>query len=724
MKKTNKIKKYLSIILITLILETRVLSFSALAEEIPTPIPTPEPTNSTQIDNSSTTNNSVDSLSDTGNNGVESSSSTPQETPTPTPNPTVAPENTDPTPTPTPLPDSTITAVNSADVTNFTDSTAITGENSITTADSEGSPQVDSTSSPQVESVGDLIIQTGDAISSATVENSVNTTNINSEVINQTINLFVAENGNLDLSDPFTIVNDVITEHSTDPVINVSVVSVNNYSYLSNDIVSFANTGNNQINNDGTAIIKTGNAYSMVSLLNQVNFTIVDSQIHLLTINIFGDLNGNIILPDSTNQSTDCDGCGINLAINNQATLENNTDSTAISGQNSIIASESGEITTGDAKSSVSNINIVNTNLAGVNMQALYINNLGNWDGNFVGWGSFDPRNGGTNLVLYNLSPNGQISCPSCVGSLIITNDATVSNSISSTANTGGNSINGENGTIHTGRAFSAASIFNFINSSFINSIGFFGFINIFGDWKGDIGGKSNFAVIEEPVIDEEVVEVVVSNENPSDNTNTSPLREQGGLLSVTQSNNVGEYVLPGDTVTFFVNVKNIGSGRVYDAKLDLFLVKNDKNVGGATFNLGDIGIGKETKVSTGLVLSTSVPFGAYIARAIVKGTVGPENSEITASSDSFFDVFGSSNFATAATGTNPGVSSKPTVLGSTHKGQKEQRDETRLIYLLIFTVLGYTGIRVLRGRKNLARVFTRGTSLQLRIQALRMFLL
>jgi len=91
--------------------------------------------------------------------------------------------------------------------------------------------------------------------------------------------------------------------------------------------------------------------------------------------------------------------------------------------------------------------------------------------------------------------------------------------------------------------------------------------------------------------------------------------------------------------VTFFIKAKNIGSGRVYDTKVDLFLMKDGVKVGGATFPIGVIAAGKGVKITTGLVLSKTAVGGNYVARAIVHGNVGPDDHKVSASSDSSFTI-------------------------------------------------------------------------------------
>ena len=242
---------------------------------------------------------------------------------------------------------------------------------------------------------------------------------------------------------------------------------------------------------------------------------------------------------------------------------------------------------------------------------------------------------GGGSLALSSTTNGGNGSdCPGCVGDVSIENEAYVTNNISSTANTGGNSIEGEGGTINTGNAFSSVSIINMINSSIINSTGFFGFVNIFGFFEGDIGGASLFATEEpepEPLIEEQ------GEPGPS-------IRATGGQLDIYQYNNVGAHVLPGDTVTFFITVRNPGTGTVYDVKLDLGLIKDGEDMGGGVFELGDIKEFRAVQITTGMVLAEDAEPGNYIAHAEVYGYVGPNDTLISAYSDSFFKIAGYSS--------------------------------------------------------------------------------
>jgi hypothetical protein len=633
---------------------------------------------------------------------------------TPTPDPLAAAVT--PTPSaPDPSSGSTTTASNSASLGNTIDSSAITGNNALTASGSatiNSSPTGSSSSSSSSGST-----QTGDAASVVNAQNSVNSTSVNSNVIDQTINIYVTQNGNLNLSDPFAVASSAIQAHPNDPVINVSFTNINNYAYLSTTINSLANTGNNTAN--GSAItVGTGNAYSVVNLLNQVNFTVLNSQIHIVTINVFGTLNGNIILPNAVGSSTNCSGCGINILASNSGTLTNNINSTANTGGNT--ATGSATIQTGNANSVSNIVNLANTNFFGTNAQVLFINILGSWIGNFIGWGNIAGQQGGNNLTFFNFGPTTN-GCSSCSGTTNIFNLASILNTINSTANSGNNSLTG-NGSIITGNAFSAVSLINFINSNFINSNGFFGFINIFGNWTGDIGGLSNFLALNQGDQQQGNQDQVSSNSAQISSNNNSP-QEQGGQLNIIQTNNVGTYVYPGDTVTFFIKLKNPGTGKVYGSKVALFLIYQGRNAGGTTFNIGDISANSGKTFTTGFVLSKNAPAGLYIARAVAIGNVGPSDSTVTSVSDSSFSIFGS-RIITSAINQPP----KTSVLGTTNKGFNNNfasRGSETMIYLTLIILLtfAYVSIRLVRKRKYIFEIIS-SPSFKEKLISVRMLLL
>lgn len=705
----EKIKKYVAVSLTVLLLLTHSLfPVFVYADVSPTPTPAPD----------TSTTNTTPTPTPTPDPTVISPTDTP--TPTPTPDPNVASASANSlTPTPTPDPAST-TASNSADLTNTVNASSTTGGNSLiatNSATTNSDPTSQSSASTSVSN--NSSIQTGNSASVVNAQNSVNSTTINSKVINQTLNIYITQNGNLNLSDPFTVATNAVQTHPNDAVINVSFTNINNYAYITNNISSSANTGNNSINATGqNSTISTGNAYSVVSLLNQVNFNVVNSQVHVVVINIFGTLNGNIILPDP-NTSTSCTSCGVNLNTNNNANVANNVNSATDTGNNSA----NGSINTGNANSVVNNLNLINTNIVGQNTEVLYVNNLGTWNGKFIGWGNLPSQQGGGNLMIFNTLPSGSQTsgCASCNGQTNINNSAFIINNISSSANTGGNSLTG-NGLLTTGNAFSAVSLINFINSNFMNSFGFFGFINIFGTWNGNIGGLSNFLALDQQNKNNDNSPPPQTANSNNDSNNNNSTQEQGGLLSLTQTNNVGAYVYPGDTVTFFVKVRNSGNGKVYGVKLNLFLIYKGQVAGGTTFDLGDIPAQTGKNLTTGFVLSKNSPGGVYIARAVVTGNVGPDNHTISANSDSSFTVLNNNVFAKSANNQKPKVS----ILGSQNRiGNKDLTSKNAIapyLFLFIAGILAYLIIRFIK-QKDYVFALISNKSIKEKLYSFRMFL-
>ncbi|MBU2052118.1 hypothetical protein KKH13_02835 [Patescibacteria group bacterium] len=504
-----------------------------------------------------------------------------------------------------------------AEVTTEVDSGAVSGENQITVVEPSPSPDPSPLVEPAPESTPAAEITTGEAVSVTEAENNVNTTEVNSEVIFKTLNIFL--NGDIDLTDTASlqaIVDQAITENPEATTISVSYDGTN-IAYVANEILSVADSGNNSITNATDSAITTGDAYSIVSLLNQVNTTIINSQIYLVTINIFGDVNANIILPELAVGGGDTPCCdGQDVTINNQATVSSQINSQAVSGQNTVVAATDAQIESGDAQSVVNVTNVVNTTLVNTSISSLVINVLGEWIGSWLGADEW-------------LTEGDSGGCDGCIDDVSIDNQALVENNITSLAVSGGNNVSAQSGQIRTGNAYSSISLFNFINTSIINSRGFWGFINIFGRLTGNVGTAATLFPESSP---EASVEPETSAEEPGPAS-----RETGGLLSIEQSNNVGEYILPGDTVTFNVLVKNPGGGKVYDAKLWLGLTQDGNSLGGGWIHIGDIETHKGVKISSGLVLSQLAGGGEYTGIAKVVGYVGPDSEEITALAESSF---------------------------------------------------------------------------------------
>lgn len=659
------------------------------------------------------------------------------EIPTDTPTPAIE-QQTDPTPTPTITstpPTETIdntTQTNSTEAHDSTTGDSNTGTN-ISTASAELNPKGIEEAIPTSNTTGSQetsssVITTQDGLNSSVttsnsttivaIDNTVNTNSVNSQVINQTINIFVENTEDIDLSTPFTLAYTIISQDkNTNPIVNVSLTDAKNYVYLANDVLATASTGNNEIAEGENATIKTGDAYSVVSLMNKANFTVVDSVIHIVTINIFGNFSGNIVLPDFRKETV-CTSCGVSATMKNAAAIENTVITGSNTGNNTIdTASSSSTITTGTSHSIINIVDIVNTNAIGAIFQKLFINVLGKWTGSFLGWDSLEPQNGGNNLNISN--NNGDCDCDNPF--LTMDNTAIIRNTIQTKADTGNNTIHGETGKIHTGNAYSAVSLINFINSNFFKTNGLFAFVNVFGNWSGNIGGVNKFIA---ETTQEENPQEKKSNDQNQEKINGP---ESGGKLMVTNKNNVGVFVNPGDTVTFFVDTKNTGTGTVYGAKLLIGLYKDGEFMGGPSFDLKDIEAQKTKRLTTGLVLTKNAPAGNYTAVSYVSGTTGIDTT-VDTSAESYFTVSSKQNgnilAATTRTGDKTGGKKEIKIAGAyLDKGDNYARDMW-IYYAIIIFLSVFIGIRTTKRKALVKALFIKTLPFYTRLQLLKSFLL
>lgn len=638
---------------------------------------------------------------------IDTPTPTLEETPSPTPDDSVTPTPSPDSVSPSPTPDSSTIntdATDSATVDNTITAEGTSGANTVATTDGPTPTGSDPTPTP------DTSVTTGDSVATTTADNSVNTTSVNSQVIYQTINIFIDQSGNIDLSAPIAAAEQVASNTSNTSA-DVVMTDVNNYATVDNAIDANADSGDNTTTSDGQVVVNTGNAYAIAQLINKVNVTLVDSTIHIVTINIYGNLNGNIILPQLQGQTT-CTSCTVNLQANSTADVTNTVTGTATSGNNTILSTGSATLATGNSIAIVNLTNLINLLLYGSSFGHIYINTFGTWDGSFLGWDGSSATQQGNTLDIVDM-PQDTTGTNETNDSVQVNNTAIVHNTVEADAISGNNTTVGTNAQVTTGNAYAFVSLVNFINAIFVKSTGFLGFINIFGNLHGNIGGSNYFPTPTPPV--ENALAATTSTETHLD---------EGGQLAVTTHNNAGTYLLPGDTVTLFADVTNPGTGKVYNAVLHVSLIHNGQEQGAQDIQLGDIAGGKTVKVTTGIVLSSTVPPGLFIARMTASGTTGDAATPISAYADSTFAIFNS--LAAANTNTPTPAS---TILGG-HKAilgastKSNPVNDTPLYWALLFVLLAYVVIRAIRAREQLVLLFTPGANFKSRLNMLRLFLL
>ncbi|OGK20293.1 hypothetical protein A3C23_02685 [Candidatus Roizmanbacteria bacterium RIFCSPHIGHO2_02_FULL_37_13b] len=280
-------------------------------------------------------------------------------------------------------------------------------------------------------------LTTGDAQSNVFIYNGANTTLVGDCNIFTIINLFKDQNGNiilpyelgmteLDSGLPAIYYKLDVTNSGDNLDINQqsstndsTTIDTQNNADVTSNVNSDVNTGGNQISGIWNGLISTGNATSTVKMVDAINTTIVGDRWMMLKINILGNWSGNIIgfdgpyirgenyiilffrIPASDGsgnaQSTNIVNSGDNLSLdqineysntlkvntNNTASVTNNVDVTANSGNNQVSGINT-SLKTGDATSNISIFNFLNTTIIGNNWYFAIINIFDNFVGDII----------------------------------------------------------------------------------------------------------------------------------------------------------------------------------------------------------------------------------------------------------------------------------------------------------------------------------------------------
>lgn len=305
---------------------------------------------------------------------------------------------------------------------------------------------------------------------------------------------------------------------------------------VGNNLTLSADSGHNAVNENtnGTSTIQTGNAQVDANVLTFVNNNLAGNVVFGV-VNIFGNLNGDIIIPQSAIDAAGngCSSCGgsttaanngngsnstndasanqnstNNTFQTNDATIENNLTYNATTGGNEVSRNTGDDsyVKTGSATVDSQTLNIANSNINGGTWWLVIVNKAGEWIGKIVG--APDGVNyAGSQGTEFKVGTNGQVTAvngangsnsdnstkvnQSTNNTTVQNNTAAVQNNLNLSANTGANQANDNTGgasTIKTGNAKVVADLVNFVN----NNVSRGGklvvtFVNVFGSWVGDL---------------------------------------------------------------------------------------------------------------------------------------------------------------------------------------------------------------------------------------------
>ncbi|HSX47035.1 MAG TPA: hypothetical protein VLF87_03555, partial [Patescibacteria group bacterium] len=293
--------------------------------------------------------------------------------------------------------------------------------------------------------------------------------------------------------------------NSTDNTTNNNLtVNVQANGTINNNLTLDAGSGNATVSgNTNAGDATTGNATAIANVVNMINSAIHAGQSFVGTLNINGDLNGDILLPqwllsgllqntgpNSTNTSNNTVNNNLTADLSNNTAINNNINATATSGKADVSGNTTaGNATTGDASTNVTLLNLTGKQVVGKDALLVFVNVFGKWVGMIL-----NAPIGSTSAVIGNTGPDSTNTSNNTVNNnadITASANNTINNNIDATATSGDATVsnNTKAGDATTGDAHVGVNVANIVNSD-VNLSDWFGilFINVFGNWMGSFG--------------------------------------------------------------------------------------------------------------------------------------------------------------------------------------------------------------------------------------------
>lgn len=277
---------------------------------------------------------------------------------------------------------------------------------------------------------------------------------------------------------------------------------------IDNDIDLSASSGDALVESNSEAgDAKSGNANAVANVINMLNSAISAGSSFMGILNIYGNLDGDILLPEglldgliagngpnSSSTITANNQTDIDADFNSTNDINNNVNTNATTGQATVDGNTSaGNATSGNALTNLNILNLTGREIIGSNSLLVFVNVLGQWTGLIM-----DAPDGTTAAALGgNITGNGPGSTNSINSNtdtdvdIDVTTNNQINNDINVTAASGDATVrqNTSGGDATTGDATASANILNVTDSQFALS-DFFGilFINVLGSWNGSFG--------------------------------------------------------------------------------------------------------------------------------------------------------------------------------------------------------------------------------------------
>lgn len=345
---------------------------------------------------------------------------------------------------------------------------------------------------------------TGDAQAIANVINSVNST-IGTGGTNQKVATFTQDimgdvKGDIVL---YPLLLKAMLEQKAGEGTSTDINATTNFD-LNNTVNLTATSGDAAVtNNTKAGDATTGSATAVANVVNILNSMIAAQDSFIGTINIYGNLEGDILIapdfiPQMLASNGDAKSGDTKVSQQDTTTIINNISAVAESGAANVFNNTTaGNATTGDADSNIVIFNISGHEIVAKNSLLVFVNVLGKWVGVIV-----DAPAGATAAMIGNeVTKNTSYTPDLTVNS---SSSHGITNTIAVTATSGDATVanNTLAGNATTGQAKAMANVANVSGSQFSAS-DWFGvlFINVFQNWYGSFGVDTEYGNEKEEAV-------------------------------------------------------------------------------------------------------------------------------------------------------------------------------------------------------------------------------
>src|SRR3990167_98643 len=322
----------------------------------------------------------------------------------------------------------------------------------------------------------------------------------------------------------------------------------------------------------GDSTIETGDALAETEIINEVNVNVVEVE----TVPAEEVVENPQPSPEASAGEAE-NAPSLDVSIENEALVENESETEAETGENSALTEENAAIDTGNAYAGANVVSVVNLNLIESNGFLILLNNFLESLGHIYLRPLASPE-----------TPSDPDPCdlPDCgaITSLKVEaeNKAGISNVVIVRSRTGANLAEGSSTLINTGNAYAGANVVNIANTNIIDSNYLLFAFNNFGGWDGDLifpnsdffssfftssflGGGANVSNTNSANIENEVETSAETGGNETEGDGS--LIETGNALAGSNVTNVVNTNLF-NSPTFFVVFRIFGNwnGSVFNA--------------------------------------------------------------------------------------------------------------------------------------------------------------